>query len=715
MSRPRRLALLLLPVALQVLLAAFPGHAQQGTSSRFAFADTTLLRDTLSLHFDRLFPLADSLALTPDTLRALSVRYRLSLDRMVWLADSLRMPVDSVGVYLERERYNPLASTVRRLTTFKYGTTYQVAQASQIWTNNADFNMVLGPLFLRNTTNVELDRFRAGTRTTKRQTRLSNTEAGWRFSQGLSVGARANLNRFTSIDPGSINNQGETKNEFQLSVRTRQQPRPSLRSDFNVFGGLLDLSGLQQVKRGVSGDVNGTVRLQTRYVTHDLTGQVTGNVSRTRLPSAPTSVGTNDVSNNLRGTLGLLPGLPVGINVNYNIRRIRVETPTDTTILRLRTQSSGADVTLRLRQDNDRYLNATGRFGDQQQASGTVLNSRSSRKDLALGLDGRYLLRGWNLDGRFSLGTTRSEYPARAVTAGGATVGYGESLKVATIDVTLSRNLTPKIVVKANGNVSLNAYRYYLFGNYPNPPANKDQYRQGYRLEGQYRFSDRFDSGLALDVSRNVLVNIPAASTGGNNEVRSYRAEWQWNYRMLPGLTATQRNTITADYTHYNFTPGNDRLSLDYSTLTRLNAVFSPRFTLDVTHNSRTQPSGTYTLFPDGNFYLSRSDRSEDYTLSARLSYTPSPFFSLTVSPGYQANDRQGSVGGDLVPQRNSRGLNFTGGANLNLPIGRKGRLTGDVSRIFRTDRSINYTGSQQTTRTLSDFWGGNLELTWEL
>jgi len=270
-------------------------------------------------------------------------------------------------------------------------------------------------------------------------------------------------------------------------------------------------------------------------------------------------------------------------------------------------------------------------------------------------------------------------------------------------------------VVKANGNVSLNSYRYYLFGEYPNPPWDKDQYRQGYRIEGQYKFSDRFDSGLALDVSRNVLVNIPAANTSGNNEVRSYQAEWQWNFRILPGLTANQKNTITADYTHYNFLASNDRLSLDYGTITRLSAVFSPRFTVDVSHNSRTQPTGSYTLFPDGNYYLSRSDRSKDYTLSARINYTPSPVFSLSISPGYQANDRQGSSGGELIPQRSSRGLNFQGGANLNLPIGAKGRLTGDVSRIFRTDRSLNYTGTQQSTRTLSDFWGGNLELTWQL
>ena len=42
-------------------IGALPGRAQEGSGARYAFADTTLLRDTLNLSFPRLFPLADSL------------------------------------------------------------------------------------------------------------------------------------------------------------------------------------------------------------------------------------------------------------------------------------------------------------------------------------------------------------------------------------------------------------------------------------------------------------------------------------------------------------------------------------------------------------------------------------------------------------------------------------------------------------------------------
>ena len=130
MKRASRLLLLLVPLAFGWLSHVQPGRAEEGTSSRFAFADTTLLRDTLDLHFVRLFPLADSLRMTPDTLRALSIRYQLSIERLVAIADSMRVPVDSVGAMMERQQFSPLAVTSRTTNAFRYSSSYIIAQTS---------------------------------------------------------------------------------------------------------------------------------------------------------------------------------------------------------------------------------------------------------------------------------------------------------------------------------------------------------------------------------------------------------------------------------------------------------------------------------------------------------------------------------------------------------------------------------------------------------
>jgi len=136
----RRLSVLLLIPILWLPALSRPGRAQDA-SGRFAFADTTLMRDTLGLHFARLFPLADSLNITPDTLRALAIRYRYQPERLVSLADSLQMPVDSVGPYFDRERFNVLSTAGQQArNNFRYTTGYIVGLASSSWTNNADWD-----------------------------------------------------------------------------------------------------------------------------------------------------------------------------------------------------------------------------------------------------------------------------------------------------------------------------------------------------------------------------------------------------------------------------------------------------------------------------------------------------------------------------------------------------------------------------------------------
>jgi len=260
-------------------------------------------------------------------------------------------------------------------------------------------------------------------------------------------------------------------------------------------------------------------------------------------------------------------------------------------------------------------MNLTGRFGSQdQEQGGTLLNSKSNRVDRTLGVDGRYLVAGWNLESRFSVANTRSEYPARALTKG-RPGGYGESLKVAMIDATVSRSLTRKITLRANGSVSLSSYRYYVIVDYPNPPVDRDQYRQSYRIEGQYSGSARFNSGLVLDVTRNVLVNLRAGSTASNNEATSYRAEWRWSYRMLPGLTATQNNSIGADYIALQL-PSHERPAL-----AGLQLFHQPeRRVLAAFHGGhppqRPAPAQRHLHpVPDGYFYLSRSEENDTYTL----------------------------------------------------------------------------------------------------
>ncbi len=706
----RKLSCLLVPIVFCVS-AVLPGRAQEALSGRFAFADTTLLRDTLGLRFDRLFVLADSLHVLPDTLRALAVRYRFAPLRLVELADSLRQPVDSVGPFLERERFNPLSRRAVNAQSFQYNTSYNIQQTRSSWINRSDYSFSREQLFVNNAVTIQMDRF-TGTRTSIRQTRSSTTETGWRITPDHSVGGRAVLTRYDSNDPSSIGRIGETQDEFQLSLRTRQRPRSGMSSELNLFSGLLDLQSSRQEKRGLTGDLNGRFRHDSgKWFVHEVSGRITGNFARTLVPQTSARQTTKDLLGSLSGTLNLFENAPIGLNTTYRYQNSHVSAPDDTGKIRdVRTNTAGLDATLRAK------LGAHGVFDVAQNLEVsdqvTALSGPSSRRASRFVANGRYEWLGFAFDSRFQLDFTRAEVPRASQTG-----GYGEDVTGRTLEGTITRRLFGRLNARANARIGLTGYRYRVIGAYGTPPVSRDQVQQSYRLEGNYEIARDFNTGVTLDVTRGQLVNLPSASTSTNNTQRAYRAEWRWTYRLLRGLTATQRNTLGASYTAYDFVPLNDRLALDYGTTTTLNAALTPRLTVDLTHNSLVQPSGNYTRNVDGLYYFRPADKTRTYSLTSRVSYTPSPALSLSLEPFYRSSGREGTQGGVAATQRQNRTLSFQGNANLNLRAGSKGQVTGSIGRTFFADRSVTFSSGvpQRSPRTESDFWVGTLNFSWRM
>jgi hypothetical protein len=144
--------------------------------------------------------------------------------------------------------------------------------------------------------------------------------------------------------------------------------------------------------------------------------------------------------------------------------------------------------------------------------------------------------------------------------------------------------------------------------------------------------------------------------------------------------------------------------------------VLSPTLTINVTHNAQQQPSGNF-LDDEGRLFFLRADESQTYLLDASIAYSPSPSLSLSVQPRYRASDRDVTVSGETAPQRQSRNLTFSGRASLNVGVGQKGRLTGDIGRTFTSDRSTTYTASVPNIgpATETDYWNGSLQFSWQL
>ena len=370
-----------------------PGRAQQAPRGRFAFADTTLLRDTLGLHFDGLFPLADSLGITPDTLRALSIRYRYTFTRLLKLADSLQMIVDSVGPVMFRERFNPPATGVRRARSFDYNTTYNINRNSTDWTNTTSYLVPAGPLVVTGSSSILINRNLVGGQTRIDQTRTLTSRADWRLSRDFSAATEAVLSRTDNRARGSSNFTGSSNN-LSLSVRNQRRLGAGLSSDFNLSGGALSSSSSGEEKRGLTGQLRERLRYSTgSWLTHEVGGSLSGGLARARISGDRDYTRAKDLSQNLNGTLGLFSSAPVGANVSYNLSDTRVENPgTGGTVKQVNSGRNGLDMTLRARLDNDRGITVSERLSSSREASATDATVQNSGRDQALSVSGRAVM-----------------------------------------------------------------------------------------------------------------------------------------------------------------------------------------------------------------------------------------------------------------------------------------------------------------------------------
>lgn len=707
----RRLSLLAVPLALAVGSIAPPGRAQQAGSSRYAFADTLLLRDTLGLSFDGIFPAADSLGLPPDTLRALMIRYRFPLSRMIHLSDSLGVPVDSVGVVVDRERFNPLAGPAgirRDENAFRFTSGWNSTRTTSSWSNNSEYRVRRGPWYANNRTDVNLERYRSVAGTTLRQTRDMTSEAGARISDRQSFGLWAHTMLYDSFDPNATSNQQETLNEFKLTARTQRRGRRGANTDLNLLAGyLLNDKLALEVKRGLTGRADGRMRsVAGDWFTNDLSGGTSANLARTRRPQAVQELRALDLATNIAGTLTLFAQRPVGMNVSYNLRRTRVDTPTDSGVVNtIRQANEGVNATLRLRRDNERTLSLVGNAGN-------ALNQNGRRRDGGGKATLRWVLRGWAVDGNYSDLRATSDYPRQK-----NAFGYREFGTNRAADAQFQRALGSRVQAKVATSISLSRYRYESTAAAATPPPPRDTYRQSYRAEGRYNPTLRLTSSTALEVVLARTINIERATTSSNNDSRTYRAEWTWSYQMLKGLTVSQNNQISADYRFYPFAPDRNTLGLNYNTITTLNTVLTPRLSMSVMHSFQEQPRGSYTRQADGLEYLRLSDEAENYGLHASIRYAPTPAVSFSLEPDYRANVRSGTTNGVSARQRDDRRLNLAGRVDLNLQIGRKGTLAGGIARNFDDSRSTTFTNGigALSPRSITDYWNGSLTFTWQL
>jgi hypothetical protein len=444
----------------------------------------------------------------------------------------------------------------------------------------------------------------------------------------------------------------------------------------------------------------------------------------------------------------MFENLPLSARLNFGLREERNSRPdtisraNGTAIVRVDTLNiepsgtSSGDLAIQYRHGTIGVVTVAGHASDTRSQLAVARNGRftfDQSRDRSIGADAgaRYALAGWTLEGQFTDAAPVSLSPRTSVVSVNSvlkTVDYRERATSynRNLQVNAGRSFGSRFVFKATGQVSLVSYRYAIEdtsykaqtgGQSVDLSNPRDDYRQSYRLEGTYIRPNGFTNTLGLDVQRVLTLNLDAEHSAGNREDRVYRVDWRWTYRLLQGLTATQRNQIGATYTRNPYAPDKDRLSMTYLTITTLNANVTPRLSVDLTHSASYRPNGDYVLAPDGYSYFNISDSNRDYTLVGHIGYTPAPFLTLTLDPTYASNAREGTLNGQPSPDNTRRSLTFTGGVSVNLMVAGRGRLSGTLNRNSNLSRNVKYTAGvpKPEPRSSQDYWQGSLQFSWSL
>lgn len=731
MNPTRRLALLALLILVGWLggrpaacLAQIPSFPPTNFDPRYANWDTTLVRDTLGFTYERLFPLADSLRMTPDALKRVSTRWRWSLGRLVTVADSLGVPIDSVGPILDRERFNPLANITTR-SSFEYLSRYSPAASGDGWQNTLDHTLVHGAISAVNHVDINLQQNGRGGTNGRTEGRTATSNISWKFSPHYSLGTNLSSVRSDNVSPSGLYGRADRTTSLGLVANTRPPTWHGLSSNVS---GTFDLSNVDQIQFQKRGWRIGLSQAQLQYSTPWFSQNLLMRGSSSDFSASPTdpnpldeilypNARTRESDTHLGGTLVAFRGKPVELNLNYQADNNRVhsltainDTTATNTVTTPDTSYLAATVVPRtnspLNRTSSRTFNAQAhiqpiaagsidlgwRTGTSSSENTILFSNNNSGENTALTAAARLdLPRGVTAQATFTSAESDARYPKRDFPRG----GYGQHQVRHDLGGTLNVPVGSLFALALETDIQLTSSRYSRLGNPLTIPGANDNASQYYRITiNPPAIKQRMTNTIGLKVTRSQVVNLAAASTAGNTDERTYAASWNWSYLLLSGLSANQINTLIADYTSYPFAPPSNNMSLNYTTITSIVANVGPRLTINTTHTSQFSPKGNYRpILPnDPTEYLSLSDETLNYALDMNFSYSVlPPFVTLNAHPSYSANTRSTSQNGAIAPQRQSRSLNFGWGASVNVPVGAKGRLEGTLNQSDNTSRQVEY------------------------
>lgn len=229
---------------------------------------------------------------------------------------------------------------------------------------------------------------------------------------------------------------------------------------------------------------------------------------------------------------------------------------------------------------------------------------------------------------------------------------------ITTLRQVVRRPFGKRVVMVTTGEASLNRMVY----------ADKKQDRDDlrYMLDGSlgYRPAQAFDCRLTAQWRQQQTIYIPAANSRNSVTQKSYQIGAEIGLQITPLVKVTQKYSMAADYSFYDFNENSNSLSRTTEVRTGLQSTVGSKAKLNLDHSFRFKDAGRYVRDNPAapRLYSMATDETYQFLVLATR-YDFSPEFALRASQRMEIREtRQRGV--DTAARTEK--LEFTGGMDLN-------------------------------------------------
>jgi hypothetical protein len=187
-----------------------------------------------------------------------------------------------------------------------------------------------------------------------------------------------------------------------------------------------------------------------------------------------------------------------------------------------------------------------------------------------------------------------------------------------TLSASLAHTFTERFDVSLRGRMSLLSVHYDdIEGN----DKDRDLFDRNATVTVNYRARKDITTGLVVKVREDQLIYIRRSRTGDNKTTQKFAIEPFIRKTFSPRFSASQRYSLSADYTFYRYDTDANFLIRNMSITTGLNwKPFNP-LDLGVEHTWRVQDEGSYSRDEQGVEGYGRSSERIDQKLGITLGY----------------------------------------------------------------------------------------------